>query len=236
MSALVALLAGGVAGGLLKTGLTMLLSIVAYGYSFGWSYGLGLVAMLAIHEMGHYVAARQCGLAVGLPTFIPFVGAWVDLKDTPLDAETEVYIAIAGPFVGTLSAFGVYYLGRHYDSGPLLATSYIGFVINLFNLIPVLPLDGGRITAAISPQAWWIGFPILIAVFLYQPNPLLLVVAAVAFFQVVRTWRQTPEEIEADRAKAAPLHVRVEYGALYLILTAVLAAMTASVHNRIALF
>ena len=124
---------------------SMLLTMWVYATIYGVSFAVGFVAMILIHEMGHYIAARQKGLEVGLPTFIPFVGAWISLKDMPIDAETEAYIAYAGPFVGTLAAFGAYFLGRQENSDLLIAISYAGFMINLFNLIPVSPLDGGRI-------------------------------------------------------------------------------------------
>ena len=83
---------------------TMLLSVYLYSLSYGWPYAAGFIALLFCHEMGHYMAARQRGLAVGLPTFIPFVGAWVDIKDGFPNAETEAYVGIAGPAIGTLCA------------------------------------------------------------------------------------------------------------------------------------
>lgn len=70
----------------------MVLSVFAYGLVFGWRYAVGFVLLIFVHEMGHYVAARQRGLEVGAPTFIPFVGAWIELKQLPHDVETEAYV------------------------------------------------------------------------------------------------------------------------------------------------
>src|SRR5262245_8185510 len=120
----------------------MLLSVFVYAFIFGWWYAVGFVVLLLVHEMGHYVAARRRGLDVGAPTFIPFVGAWIELKQMPHDAETEAYVGFAGPLVGSLGALACYFLARNYDSDLLLALSYAGFFLNLFNLIPISPFDG----------------------------------------------------------------------------------------------
>ena len=85
---LILLFSGLKLGKLLATGGTMLLSVAAYAFVFGWRYAVGFVVLLFIHEMGHFMAARQRGLAVGAPTFIPFVGAWIELKEQPMDVET----------------------------------------------------------------------------------------------------------------------------------------------------
>src|SRR5438132_14316169 len=125
---------------------TMLISVVVYAWVFGWVYAVGFVLLLLAHELGHYVAARRRGLDVGAPTFIPFVGAWIQLKDLPHDAETEAWVGLAGPLLGTVGALGCYYLYRSTGETLFLALAYAGFFINLFNLIPISPFDGGRIT------------------------------------------------------------------------------------------
>src|SRR6478672_11156661 len=91
-------------GKLFLTSGTMLLSVFAYSWVFGWPYAVGFVALILVHEMGHFVAARKRGLDVGAPTFIPFVGAWIQLKEMPHDAETEAYIGISGPIAGSVAA------------------------------------------------------------------------------------------------------------------------------------
>jgi Zn-dependent protease len=150
-------------GPLVKTGGTMLISVVVYAFVFGPWYAVGVVALLFAHEMGHFVSARRLGLDVGAPTFIPFVGAWIELKDAPLSVAQEARIAFAGPFVGTAAALAVLFAGLASDSRLLLAVAYSGLVLNLFNLVPVTPFDGGRIVAILSPKIWLLGAPILVA-------------------------------------------------------------------------
>src|SRR6187431_2406682 len=126
MKLLFGLLAAGKLGKVLLTGGTMLLSMVTYSFIFGWPYAVGFVLLILFHEMGHYIAARQRGLDVGAPTFIPFVGAWIQLKEQPHNAETEAYVGVAGPLAGTAGALAAYFLARHYDSNLLLALAYTG--------------------------------------------------------------------------------------------------------------
>ena len=118
------LFVAGKLGKLLTTGGTMLLSILVYSWVFGWKYAVGFVLLMFIHEMGHYAAARERGLDVGLPTFIPFIGAWTELKQMPHNVEAEAWIGFAGPLVGTLAALGCYWMGRHTDSQLMLALAY----------------------------------------------------------------------------------------------------------------
>ncbi len=98
------LFSAGKLGKLFTTGGTMIVSMVAYSWLFGWPYAVGFVLLLFCHEMGHYLAAKQRGLNVGVPTFIPFVGAWIELKDQPHNVETEAYVGFAGPIVGTAAS------------------------------------------------------------------------------------------------------------------------------------
>ncbi|MBB4368460.1 Zn-dependent protease [Bradyrhizobium sp. cir1] len=234
MKTLFLLLFSGLKWGKLATsGGTMLLSLAVYATIWGWRYAAGFIALLLAHEMGHYVAARQRGLDVGAPAFIPFVGAWIALKDKPVDVETEAYVAIAGPVVGTAAALAVYLWARSEDSALLLAISYAGLFLNLFNLLPISPLDGGRVTAVLSPRIWFVGVPILVALVLYRPSPMLLVVAILAAPQLVSAWRYDPHAPENVAYYGAPLQTKLEYGGAYLALAALLAVMTYDVHEML---
>ena len=219
-------------GKLLPTVLTMLLSVGVYALMFGWGYAAGFVALLLVHELGHYVAARRRGLKVGAPTFIPFVGAWIELKDLPHDAETEAYVGMAGPLVGSVGALGCFYLARSSGSTLLLALAYSGFFLNLFNLIPLAPFDGGRITAAISPRLWLIGAPLLVALFFYSPSPLLILMAVLALPNLIKAWRG-PRTVEEAAYYAVPPETRVSYAALYFGLAAFLAIMCEQLHAEL---
>jgi Zn-dependent protease len=220
-------------GKLLTSGGTMLLSLAVYATIWGWPYAAGFIALLFAHEMGHYVAARQCGLNVGAPAFIPFLGALIALKDQPRDVKVEAYVAIAGPLVGTVSAVAVYLWGRWTDSTLLLAIAYAGLFLNLFNLLPVSPLDGGRITAIISPRVWLIGAPVMLAMLFYRPSPVLVIIAIMAFPQLLKAWKYDPKAPENLAYYGVPLQTKLEYGGLYLALTAYLAVMTYEVHEML---
>jgi Zn-dependent protease len=221
-------------GKLFTTGGTMLLSVVLYAMVFGWRYAGGFVALIFVHELGHYIAARQRGLDVGAPTFIPFVGAWIQLKEQPKSVETEAYVAAAGPFLGTLAAFACYFLARETDSRLLLALSYAGFFINLFNLLPLSPLDGGRITAIISPRIWLVGAPLLVALAVWRPSPMLILVAVLALPHVIAAWRFDPKKAAESGYYTASLSEKLEYGALYVGMVALLAIMAYEVHEMLA--
>lgn len=217
----------------LLSGGTMLLSIWAYSLFWGWKFAAGFVLLIFIHESGHYIAARQKHLDVGLPTFIPFVGAWIALKETPMNVETEAYVALAGPLFGSAAAMACYILGRIYDSDFLLALSYAGFFINLFNLIPLSPLDGGRITAILSPRVWLVGAPILLALFLYRPSPILIVLALFSAPQVLKAFRYDPKAPENAIYYQTALETKVVYATFYLGLAGSLALMSYDVHNML---
>lgn len=219
----------------LLSGGTMLISLVVYAFIFGWRYAAGFIVLLFVHEMGHYIAARQRGLPVGLPTFIPFLGAWIELKGMPHDAETEAYVGLGGPLLGSVGALACYFAAR--DMAPdtlwLLAVAYSGFFLNLFNLIPLSPLDGGRITAVLSPRLWLLGVPILLGLFWYDPNPMLLIIALLAAPQVLRAWRFRPGDPAHGGYYQASTRTRLGYGAVYLGLLGFLAVMTHDVHQML---
>ena len=215
--------------------LSMLATIWVYAQFFGWPFAAGFVILLAVHEMGHYLAAKQRGLSVGLPAFIPFVGAMINLRETPHNAETEAYVAYAGPFIGTLGAFACYFYGRNTGQELYIALAYSGFMLNLFNLIPVSPLDGGRITQVLSPRIWLLGLPLLVALFYYHPSPLLLMIAVMALPNLRAAWNYNPNAPENIAYRDVSFAVRVKYGVLYLGLAAVLAMMAYSVHASLSL-
>jgi Zn-dependent protease len=220
-------------GKLLTTGGTMLLSVAAYALVFGWRYAAGFVALIFVHEMGHYIAARRRGLDVGAPTFIPFVGAWIALKEQPHDVETEAHVGLAGPLAGTLGALICYYLGRNEDSMLMLALAYAGFLINLFNLIPLSPFDGGRITAVLSPRIWLLGVPVMLGLFYWRPSPVLIIMAVLAFPQVMRAWRYDPRAPENKAYYAISGEARLSDTLAYLGLVVFLAVMTHDLHDML---
>lgn len=217
---------------LLTTAGTMLLSVFAYAFIFGWWYAVGFVLLIFCHEMGHYLAARQRGLDVGPVTFLPFVGAWIELKDKPMNVETEAYVAVAGPFVGTLAAVLCNLLAQSYESPLLLALAYAGFFINLFNLIPLSPFDGGRITSILSRKIWIIGVPVFIGICLWRPSPVLFLMALLAAPHV---WAAIRGRGEDPGYHDVPMATRINYGVFYLGLAAFLGVSTFEVYEQLQL-
>lgn len=213
------------------SGGTMVLSVFAYSLIFGWRYAAGFVALIFVHEMGHYIAARKRGLNVGLPAFIPFVGAWIQLKEQPMDAETEAFVGIAGPMLGSTAAFVCYLIAIESGSHLMLALAYAGFMLNLFNLIPVSPLDGGRIVSVISPRIWFLGFPLLVALFIWRPSPLLILIAVFALPQLWTAFKT--RNIESSAYYRAPLEVRLKYAAQYLVLAGLLAVLAFETYEEL---
>lgn len=230
MKALLLLLTAGKFGKVLLSIGSMLLSLVIYAQLFGWPYAAGFILLLFVHEMGHFLAAKQRGLKVGAPTFIPFIGAWIDLKEQPMSVETEAYVAFAGPLLGSVAALGCYYLGRQTGQDIWLALAYIGFLLNLFNLIPLSPFDGGRIVAIISPRLWLVGVPVLVALFFYRPSPMLILVALLAAPQIWAVLRGQEQKDKPEGYYQVSLEHRLQYGCYYLALLAFLAVMSHDVH------
>lgn len=117
---------------------------------------LGFLALLFIHEMGHFIAAKQVNLRVTPPVFTPF-GAFIGMLEQPASAREEAYMAYGGPFLGTIGAIGSLVLGVVLGVPQLVILAKYAFYLNLFNLIPLAPLDGGRISMAIHRKMWVLG-------------------------------------------------------------------------------
>src|SRR3954454_20861440 len=141
----------------------MLVSVAAYSLIWGWTFALGFVLLLLVHEMGHVIQFRREGVEASAPMFIPFLGAVVTATSMGDDAAAEARVGLAGPVLGSLAT--LIPLGIWIATGDEFwqALAYIGFFINLFNLLPVLPLDGGRAMAALWPWMWIVGYAALIA-------------------------------------------------------------------------
>lgn len=234
MKSLLILLAALKSGKVLTSLGSMLFSLAAYAGVYGWKFGAGFIALLFMHEMGHFIAAKQRGLDVGAPTFIPFVGAWIELKEMPRNAEVEAYVGFGGPFLGTLAALMCYFIARQSDSSLLMAIAYVGFMLNLFNLIPISPLDGGRITAVLTPRIWLAGIPVLVAWFLWKPSPMLILVVVLALPQLAKAFRYKPNSTDAPYFEVEAKD-RLTYSIYYLGLTGFVAMMTFELHNILTL-
>lgn len=121
------------------------ISVAGYALIWGWRFAVGFVLLILVHEAGHYFEAKRQGLNPSLPVFLPFLGAYVAMKNAPFDPWHNLLVSAAGPIAGGLASLGVWWAGEAMDSRLLVALAYSGFMLNLLNLIPVRPFDGGFI-------------------------------------------------------------------------------------------
>ena len=178
----------------LKTGGTMLLSIGVYAMYWGVWYAVGFVLLILIHECGHLLAAQRLGLKVGAPVFIPFMGAFIALKEAPRNAWIEAQVGIGGPMLGTLGAGLCEMLHLFTGNAMFGALAYTGFLLNLFNLAPVGFLDGGRIVTALSPWLWLVGFGVVLALTIMHPNFILVLILIFSVPRLFSLFRAKSDE------------------------------------------
>lgn len=183
----------------LKTAGSMFVMIAVYAMSGGWAWAAGFVLLIFVHECGHVLAARHFGLPVTAPVFIPFVGAYILLKEMPRNAWVEAWIGIGGPILGSLGALVCHAAGEQLNQPLLISLALSGYLINLFNLVPITPLDGGRIVTALSPWLWLLGLVMMGLLAFLRPNPifyLLLILIVVQAYPRVRSLfrKRTDEE------------------------------------------
>lgn len=203
----------------LQTLLTMLLSIAVYAQVFGWPYAVGFVLLIFVHELGHAVAMWQQGIPAGALVFIPFVGAVIAMRGMPRDAWVEAVVGIGGPLLGTVGAIGCLIAALITSSPLMFALSAAGFLINLFNMIPISPLDGGRIVGVMSRWIWLVGYIVGGAMFLLTYSPMLLLILILGLFQLPSLFAPRREGYyDVSMGK------RVVMGVAYFGLLAVLAA------------
>jgi len=161
---------------------TMMVSLGAYASLYDWKFGVAVVYLIFVHEMGHIVAAKRKGIEVSPAFFIPFMGAFISMKQRPRDAATEAYLAYGGPLAGLISFLPAVAL-YEWTGEPFWAlVVFLGAMINLFNMIPVSPLDGGRIVSVLSTKIWLIGL-ILLGVFAFlSHSPLMVFILIIGAF------------------------------------------------------
>jgi Zn-dependent protease len=174
---------------ILSTSGTMLISVAAYSLIWGWKFAFGFVVLLLIHEMGHVIQLRREGIKATAPLFIPFMGAFVGMKQLPDNAAAEARVGLAGPVLGSIGCLIPLALFEATGNDFWKALAFTGFFLNLFNLLPVLPLDGGRAMAALSPWMWFVGFGLLIAATFLFPNPIMLLILLLGGMETLRRWR-----------------------------------------------
>lgn len=162
-----------------NTLISFALMLFVWSWLFGsWAFALAFLVLLGIHEMGHYVVAQYLGMKVSMPIFTP-IGAMINLREAPKNAYEEALMAYGGPFLGTIGALGALVLGTATGMPILLVAAKAAFWLNLFNLIPLSPLDGGRISMAIDRRLWVVGVPMLAALFWFTGLDVLSLIVGV---------------------------------------------------------
>lgn len=211
--------------GALKTSLSMFVTIWFYSLAFGWPFAIGFVLLIFVHEMGHVAAAVWLKIPVSAPLFIPFVGAAIVMKQNPRDAWTEALMAYGGPLAGTLGGWACWALALQLHSRWMMAVAAMTFLINLFNMIPVPPLDGGRICAAVSHWFWLIGLVLLGAAVFYfhaMSSIFIIIIVLIAAFPRIKATLFQPHTEEMKLYYSVTPARRLLMAVLYLGLIAVL--------------
>ena len=210
----------GQAGGAI---LSMAVSIGAYTLFAPFELAVGVVLLLLVHELGHAIAAKYRGLPVSAPIFIPLVGALILMKRHPRNAETEAFIALGGPVLGSLCSAVLYALGHALAVPLFVALAHIGFLFNLINLLPIRPLDGSKIVVAVTRWLWLAGLVGGLLGVYYLQSYLLMLLWLIFAWELLRKWlrRKQRSERYSTRARAVIAEERVTPELLPLIFGAV---------------
>jgi Zn-dependent protease len=208
---------------LLTTSGSMLVSVAAYSLIWGWRFAIGFVVLLFVHEMGHVIQLRREGIKASAPMFIPFLGAVVAAKSLGRNALAEARVGLAGPVLGSLGA-ALLIPVWHATGNPFWqALAFTGLFLNLFNLLPVVPLDGGRAMAAMAPWMWFVGFAGIAVLAILFPNPIVFIILLFGGMETWRRWkaRRAGGPETADYYRVRPAH-RALVAAVYVGLIAAL--------------
>jgi Zn-dependent protease len=216
---------------LLGTAGTALVSVAAYSLFWGWEFAAGFVVLLFVHEMGHVIQLRKEGIKASAPMFVPFLGALITAKSLGENALAEARVGLAGPVLGTIGSGVCLAVGEATNSNFFRALAYIGFFLNLFNLLPVVPLDGGRAMAAMAPWMWFVGLGAVVALAFVFPSPILLIILVFGGIEVWRRWKlRGTRSLEQAAYYRVPPRSRLLVGAVYVGLIVVLAAGMSQAH------
>ncbi len=200
---------------------SMAVSVAAYATLWGWKFALGFVLLILVHEMGHVVVLRARGIKSGWPVFLPFLGAFVSMKSMPRSVYEEAESALAGPVAGTLASLAVAWVAHADGSDLLRSLAFTGMLLNLFNLLPALPLDGGRVAGALHPAIWVVGLAAVVGLEIYRPSPVLLIIIVLGGFELWQRFRgrnSGPSKIYLSLTRQQRLRVAAGYVGLIVVL------------------
>jgi len=205
--------------------ITMIIAIWFYTLFFGPAFAVGIVALILVHELGHFIVARWMGLPARLPIFIGPLGAVTNLRRSPGDAGKSGIIAIAGPALGTVAALLCFLLAGAASAGYfrylLLALAYFGCFLNLINLIPVGFLDGAKVADAVPKWMNVVGLLVVAVVVLFFGNPIGLIFLILGIFHTIGRFRRSSQTLDASQVAASR---RLGLGAAYIGILLVAAA------------
>jgi Zn-dependent protease len=215
----------------MKTFGSMFLTIWIYSTIYTWKFAAGFVFGIFIHEMGHVAAAALMGVPVTAPVFIPFFGAFILEKEAPKSAWAQAVIGIGGPIGGTIIGLIFLGIGWWFGSPLFIALAYVTFLLNLFNLTPIVPLDGGWITGSISPYLWLCGVLALATMFItgFLRNPFILILILLSLPSLWKGIRYGKFELSPDMRQSTPRE-KWTMGLLYVALVVFLAFATYETH------
>lgn len=211
---------------------SFVVTIAAYATQFPLAIVIGFVVITLIHEIGHAVAIRVKGLRAGFMVFIPFIGGAVTLKDQPTSVYDDAVIGLAGPFAGTMASLLCLQFYKWTGDPLWLLIAFLGFALNLFNLLPIGMLDGGRISAAVTKWMWVFGGGAVVYKVVDQPNPLIIIIAVLAAFQVYASIVR--EKTDARFYEITPLQ-RTAIAVMYFALVIFLGHQTFMTYDRLEL-
>jgi Zn-dependent protease len=210
---------------------TMLVSIAAYALFWGFPFAVGLVVLLLIHELGHVIALRREGIKASAPMFVPFLGALITAKSLGENATAEARVGLAGPILGSIGAAACVVIWYATGNDMWRALAFTGFFLNLLNLVPVSPFDGGRAMAAMAPWMWAFGLAIIAALIVTLHSAFLLIFLIVGGMDSWRRWRAIrqggAEQVDYYRVKPVD---RLLVAAVYVSLIALLVAGMNAAH------
>ena len=201
----------------LKTLATMALSIAVYATQWGWPFATGFVLLILVHEAGHAVAMQREGIPASAPVFIPFVGAFIAMRGRPRDAYVEAVVGIGGPLAGSIAAWITLAGGMLFELPLLVALGHAAALLNLFNLIPVSPLDGGRIAGVFTRPFWIVGYCLGLAATILTRSPMLVLIMLVGF---ITLWQRARHPVPGYHD--VPQTQLVAMGVAYLVLVVAL--------------
>lgn len=216
---------------LFSTAGTMLVSIAAYALIWGFPFAAGFVVLLLVHELGHVIALRREGIKASAPMFVPFLGALITAKSLGENATAEARVGLAGPILGSIGAAACVVIWHVTGNDLWRALAFTGFFLNLINLVPVSPFDGGRAMAAMTPWMWAVGLAIVAVLIVTLHNAFLLLFLIIGGMDSYRRWKAIRAGGADQEAyyRVKPLD-RVLVAAVYLSLIAMLVAGMQATH------